>query len=1146
MKKLLSVFLAFAMVLPMLWIPTVAETAASSAETVVSPTEDHSVLPTYTGYGERYFTDTYNDCLLLTVKHAEKTDFDNYLNLLEEQGYTAVVASHKMLGTTSNVAAMYQNGEYLINALWVPKSIMIENTVDTDKDGFGDLDSKGEMIGDYISEVKITIEPLRGTDLSVFDPASATAGGESLLIQVGVDGVGAVGNKVAGETDTNSIGGMSYLYRLSDGSFMVYDGGGKSPDGTDAQDAMMAARLYDTMVKYNTRTDGKIVIAGWYITHPHTDHAGAFMAFTKALVLNPAHDVSLERVICYLPNVAEQSQPVAEGTTQSFGENKIAVYNARLEELRANGTYIHKAHVGQIYYIRNLKVEILFTYDLLSPSLSKAFFANDGFGNYVETVCNRDELRVKVEVGSEQDTLYQNFEAARATNSLKSTTNKDGTINYTCGEYEIKNVKKNSALYHWINTYNNVPEGATNYGRKRYVDKEDTTKAYYRVYYGLDFTNTFSVVSQATLKVSDTKSYKMLWTGDQTSYGTMTVNKMYGAAMKSDFVQVMHHGGIQMSRGSTGDAYHMYYLEIQVNHFFGAVSGAENTQYTTNTYDSYYNADGSYGYVRAKYILWPGHLSKVADFIDGEPGDDKTKDDSRLSPWEPRNHLEEEAQIAGGNVYPARNFLTVFTLGSTVSVATDKDVITANNALPTKQAISSADDLADMSSDGEYYLTKDITVTDPTTRIGPSSFSGILDGNGHTIKVQYTTTDGATTFDSAQNGFLFYELSGTVKNLTIDGARVKVTGKISGQYGILARRAIGDLVVDNVHIVNSTITESLDSGNANVGGFFGDANGISLTIQNSSFNGTVTAKASHPTGGFMGRAGGGTGSVSIENCTVKGAVSGGYTGGFIGTITTTGEVVLSDCANYATYSASANYTANAFVGNGTATIDATCYDFSNILVNFEVKYGAGMRVAKGENALARGGIRYDISLGENGKDLLDSYKAAGYSITLGSLMVRSDKLGNLGLTEITKEALQAAGISFSDAQASYEDMLAAGKFRKDTQMADGDDGWYYTAAIYNFSSEQYDVDLNCVGYIVLTKGEETITIYASHEQVDGVYGNTRSLQQVASKALDAHLAGTYSYADYLDVLYAYSGREAERENVGDQLHNASTFLSNEE
>ena len=1076
MKRFLSVFLSFAMVLSMLWIPAVAETGtsvASATEPVTSPTEDNSVLPSYDGEGSQHFTDTYNDCLLLTVKNATRDDFNSYLEKLVAEGYESVVAPRGVLGTV-NEASMYQNGAYMINALYVP----------ADKNING------------VNEAKITIEPLRDTDLSVFDPESAydptTEGSvEPLLIQVGLDTITGTDDSFV---EDGEVSAMAYLYRLSDGSFFVIDGGGNNYTGNGTLDKNHAARLYHTMVKYNkTENGGKggdIVIAGWYITHPHTDHMGAFMAFTQTF-LNPLYGVSLKRVIAYMPNITVQTYKLSEEDGYSFSPEKAATYNARLESLREQGVDVYKAHVGQKYYISNLTVEILFTYDLLSPTLSEAFYP-DG----------------------EVDTYY-----------------------YLSQDPNHKNGIGNGGVLNSTNMH--------------------------------DFTNTFSVVCQATLKLDADTSYKAIWTGDQTCFGIETMNKMYGFAMKSDFVQVPHHGATQMSapkitahtscniiyHGNSDGVHYSYYHNEQVNRFFGmvtdAANSANNKHYTEELYPELYDEDG-YGYVRARFVMWPSSVDRanLLDDIDGNR--ENVKDDSanaRLTAWSPVTHLQVEAVKAGGNAYLARHYLTVFNFAELAAAESadlvynptfDKEVIVPSmTEYEPSGAISSAEDLANMGSAGYFYLTRDITVTDPTTRVGPSSFSGTLDGNGYTIKVQYTTADGATTFSGEQNGFLFYELSGTVKNLTIDGARVKVTGSTSGQYGILARRATGTVIVENVHIVNSTITESLTSGSANVGGFFGDATATSLTIKDSSFNGTVTAKSPHPAGGFMGRAGGGSGSVSIEGCSVRGSVSGGYTGGFIGTVTTTGGVSLSNCINYAAYSAGTGYTPTAFVGNGTSN-QTGCHDLSEY-ASYQptVLYGAAIRLASGEDALTQGGIRYTIAVD---KDFLDAYTAAGYTVSLGSLMVRNDRLTEAGLdfTTATMETMDAAEVSYSNPDpVEYTEMLDSGKLRQN-----GAGGWYYTAALYNLSPEQYTMKVNCVGYILLEKDGESEIIYTTFEQYNGEYGNTRCVREVASRALDDHLDPTSdtSYAGYLDSLYVYSGRELERNNGDDQTHDASTLL----
>ncbi|MBQ2735635.1 MAG: hypothetical protein IJF33_07355, partial [Clostridia bacterium] len=744
-----------------------------------------------------------------------------------------VVAPRDMLGGTGHMASMYTkttaNGTYLINALWIPA----ENSI------YG------------VGQVKVTAEPLRDTDLSVFDPASASDGNvESLLIQIGLDEVKDDGS------DANTVnGGMAYAYRLSDGSFFLIDGGGND-FGSGDMDKDNAARIYQTLKKYSATE--KIVIAGWYITHPHTDHMGAFMAFVADYVNSPDYDVTLEKVICNLPNITEQTYKAA-GRDYSLAPEKIEIYSTCLDTLREAGVNVYKTHVGQTYYVRNLTVEILFTYDLLSPKLPDAFFYSN---SYIQM--------------------------------------KDPGV--------IQN-----------NTGGNM-----------------------------DFTNTFSVVAQATLKVDEDTSYKALWTGDQTCFGIMTVNSMYGFAMKSDFVQVMHHGYTQMNRGTEGDELQKYAFEIAVNHFFGSSYEAWQDKYDLATFADCFAADGSYGYVRAKYVLWPSHIKNVGQYIDTEEGDDPSISDSRLTTWAPLNHLQMEAKAQGGDVYAARNYLTIFTLGETVTVAIDRDVITTPMPQPTVEgSISSAEDFAAMSESGTYYLTNDITITDPDGTLFVKDFSGVLDGKGHTITIVYSKTT-ATTFD-AQSGFVFANLkNATVKNLTITGPRMAI-GSATGQYGILARRATGKVLIENVHVIGASITES-ETPNANVGGFIGDTDANSeVIIRNSSFEGTI--EVAHVAGGLIARAGTSSSaatSVLIEGCTVSGTLSttgqrvGGFVaqvnvsdscriinceskatvdgkklaGGFVGLITA-GPVTLNGCSIAATPTGA---TANEWVASGTAEI----------------------------------------------------------------------------------------------------------------------------------------------------------------------------------------------------------------------------------
>ncbi len=65
-------------------------------------------------------------------------------------------------------------------------------------------------------------------------------------------------------------GGMSYVIRLTDGTFVVIDGGYQSD----------APALYEQL-KSNTVGSGKPVISAWIITHLHNDHYGALKGITN-------------------------------------------------------------------------------------------------------------------------------------------------------------------------------------------------------------------------------------------------------------------------------------------------------------------------------------------------------------------------------------------------------------------------------------------------------------------------------------------------------------------------------------------------------------------------------------------------------------------------------------------------------------------------------------------------------------------------------------------------------------------------------------------------------------------------------------------------------------------------------------------------
>ncbi len=99
---------------------------------------------------------------------------------------------------------------------------------------------------------------------SLLSPGENTKKGEGTMVQIGVER--------NAQTD-NPMNGMCYVYKLSDGSAVIIDGGHVSN----------VDNVYRTLEKMEIAKDAKdkYRITAWVLTHGHADHYGAFMAFAE-------------------------------------------------------------------------------------------------------------------------------------------------------------------------------------------------------------------------------------------------------------------------------------------------------------------------------------------------------------------------------------------------------------------------------------------------------------------------------------------------------------------------------------------------------------------------------------------------------------------------------------------------------------------------------------------------------------------------------------------------------------------------------------------------------------------------------------------------------------------------------------------------
>ena len=140
--------------------------------------------------------------------------------------------------------------------------------------------------------------------------------------------------------------GICILFRLSDGRFLVVDGGFNRQG--DADD------LYKLLVKY-TPSGMKPTVAAWFITHAHGDHHATF---ANKFVNSYKAAVNIESLLFNPPSKASDVNTSNERT----GEELIISVAKGI-----NGCKWIRPHVGDRYYIGDAVVDFYYTIDQYYP-----------------------------------------------------------------------------------------------------------------------------------------------------------------------------------------------------------------------------------------------------------------------------------------------------------------------------------------------------------------------------------------------------------------------------------------------------------------------------------------------------------------------------------------------------------------------------------------------------------------------------------------------------------------------------------------------------------------------------------------------------------------------------------------------------------
>ena len=261
---------------------------------------------------------------------------------------------------------------------------------------------------------------------------------------------------------------------------------------------------------------------------------------------------------------------------------------------------------------------------------------------------------------------------------------------------------------------------------------------------------------------------------------------------------------------------------------------------------------------------------------------------------------------------------------------------TAHNTQGYKE-IYTFDQLKTMTGNNNYILMADINIPNDKTW-SPNDFSGILDGNGHTI-------------NNLQNS-LFKDLSGSVSNLilnanitatniyggalaqwskgtaakTVEISNVTVTGKVNNSTD-----SAGSLIglADYTKISNITSSANVLSGAQRTGGIVGGATDGTVEVEDSIYSGEVESKretTKNHCGGIIGETW--ASNTKISNCTSTykvnssgGTVSSYSAGGIIGLVNSGKPATITDCSSTAEVSTTPGDKKDSIVGVASSSTD---------------------------------------------------------------------------------------------------------------------------------------------------------------------------------------------------------------------------------
>jgi len=286
-----------------------------------------AAIPVYDNGGTITYYNPGDDCKEIIVGNTDIDSFKAYCTKLEGLGYKLAYKND----ITENSFAAYYNDQYIYNIGYY----------------------------DYRCEVRIIQEPYSASSVEALNY-------ENKYEVVTTSQITMLGLEYKKDDGTYAANGLSILIRLTDGRFIVVDGGFSK----QAHANIIINNIKSQSSAYSSKTGMKI--AAWIVTHPHSDHNGAL---NKCYSSFKSNNITVERLIYNF--MSEEERNLSVNTYLSKGSSNWSTgeggnWTGSGAAANALGATKIVAHVGNVYKFADLEIEVLYTIESFGPNLCNA------------------------------------------------------------------------------------------------------------------------------------------------------------------------------------------------------------------------------------------------------------------------------------------------------------------------------------------------------------------------------------------------------------------------------------------------------------------------------------------------------------------------------------------------------------------------------------------------------------------------------------------------------------------------------------------------------------------------------------------------------------------------------------------------------